>query len=349
MQFSGRRAGAFLCTLFLLLSAAAQIATPVRAQTANDFYKGRQLIMIVYSGPGSAYDIYARLLARHLADHIPGRPTIVVENMEGAGGLKAIQYLYTVAPKDGTVIGTIGRGLPFEPILGRNIVNFDPLQFTWLGSMNREVSLAFSWYDSKVKTFADLEKFELLVPGTGAGADSEIIPLAVNHLAGTKFKIITGYPDTGAASLALERHELDGIGYWAWSSIMTAHPDWVSGKKINLLFETGLGPLPAAPDAPQIRKLVDDPVDRQALAFLLDREIIGRPFVAPPGLPPDRASLLRAAFMATMHDPELLKDAQGAGLDVDSVSAADVDALLHQATSAPKDVIDRVKQALERQ
>jgi tripartite-type tricarboxylate transporter receptor subunit TctC len=318
-----------------------------RAQTA-DFYKGRQLIIIVYSSAGSAYDIYARLLSRHLADHIPGHPTIIVENMEGAGGLKAIQYLYTVAPKDGTVIGTISRGLPFEPMLGQNPVHFDPLGFEWLGSMNREVSLALSWHTSKVKSFDDLKKFELLVPGTGAGADSQIIPLAINHLAGTQFKIIPGYKDTGEAALAVERGELDGIGYWAWSSIMSSKPDWVRDNKINLLFETGVSPLPPVPGVPQIRKLVGDPVDRQALDFLLDREIIGRPFVAPPGLPTDRAELLRKAFTDTMHDPALLEDAKNAQLDVDMVSAADANALLRRAAGAPAQVIDRVKQALER-
>ena len=234
-------------------------------------------------------------------------------------------------------------------MLGQNPVHFDPLGFDWLGSMNREVSLALSWHRSKVKTFDDLKKFELLVPGTGAGADSQIIPLAINHLAGTKFKIIRGYKDTDEAALAVERGELDGIGYWAWSSIMTAKPDWVRDNKVNLLFETGLGPLPAAPDVPQIRKLVVDPIDRQALDFLLDREIIGRPFVAPPGLPPDRAELLRTAFTETMHDPALLEDAENARLDVDMVSATDAKALLRRAAAAPKAVIDRVKQALERQ
>lgn len=345
MQCPVPRAAALGCALLWLSST----VPLVRAQAAGDFYKGRQLVMIIYAGAGSAYDIYARLLARHLGDHIPGRPAIVAENMEGAGGLKAVQYLYSVAPKDGTVIGTIGRGLPFEPIIGVNTVGFDPVQFTWLGSMNREVSLALSWHTAKVQTFDDLKKYELLIPGTGAGADSQIIPVAINHLAGTKFKIIAGYSDTYQASLALERGELDGIGYWAWSSIMAGHPDWVRDKKINLLFETGIGPLPAAPDVPQIRQLVADPVDRQALDFLLAREIIGRPFVAPPGLQPERARVLREAFMATMHDPEFLKDAQNARLDTDAVNGEEVDALLRKAAGAPKEVIDRVKQSLERQ
>jgi tripartite-type tricarboxylate transporter receptor subunit TctC len=319
-----------------------------RGQTVVQFYKGRQLTMLVFTGAGSTYDIYARLLARHLGDHIPGKPIIIVQNMPGAGGLKVEQYLYRIAPKDGTVMGTIGRGLPFEPMLGENEVNVDPLKFTWLGSMNRDVSLAMSWRTSKVKTFADLKEHQLLVPGTGAGADSEIMPLAFNRLAGTKFKIIEGYRDTAIAALAMERGELDGLAYWSWSAIMAAHPDWVRDNKVNLLFHTGVDPLAGAPDVPRIRDLVTNPTDHAALAFLLAREIIGRPFLAPPDLPADRAAALRSAFAATLRDPAFLQDAARARLDISLLTGKQVDVLLRDSASAPKEVIDRVKQALGR-
>lgn len=328
--------------------AAALLAASARAQSAEQFYKGRQLSMVVFSGAGSTYDIYARLLARHLGEHIPGKPTFVVQNMLGAGGLKVEEYLYRIAPKDGSVIGTIGRGLPFEPMLGQNEVNVDPLKFTWLGSMNRDVSLALSWFTSPVKTFDDLKNHELLVPGTGVGADSEIMPRAFNQLAGTRFKIIEGYRDTPVGALAMERGELDGIGYWSWSSIMAAHPDWVRDKKINLLFHTGMAPIADAPGVPSIRDLVTDPVAHSALAFLLAREVMGRPYLAPPGLPPDRAAALRAAFAATLHDPAFLQDAKRARLDVALVTGEEIDALLKDSAAAPPDVVARVKQALGR-
>jgi tripartite-type tricarboxylate transporter receptor subunit TctC len=329
----------------LLIAACAGITN---AQTIEQFYKGRQLTMAVFTGAGSTYDIYARVLARHLGDHIPGKPIIIVQNMPGAGGLKVEQYLYRIAPKDGTVIGTIGRGLPFEPMLGQNDVNADPLKFTWLGSMNRDVSLAMSWYTSKVKTFADLQQHQLLVPGTGAGADSEIMPLAFNRLAGTKFKIIEGYRDTAIAALAMERGELDGLSYWSWSAIMAAHPDWVRDKKVNLLFHTGLTPIPEAPAVPSIRDLITNPTDHAAVAFLLAREIIGRPFLAPPDLPPDRAAVLRSAFAATLRDPAFLQDAARTRLDISLVTGKEVDALLEDSANAPKGVIARVKEALGR-
>lgn len=314
----------------------------------DNFYKNRQMTMLVYTAAGSTYDIYARTLARHLGRHIPGEPTFIVQNMPGAGGLKAVDYLYNIAPRDGSVIGTIGRGLPFEPMLGRMDVNFDPYKFTWLGSMNREFSLAISWHTSKVKTVDDLLTTELLIPGTGAGADSQIIPLAINNLVGTKFRIINGYLNTTEAALAMERGELDGVGYWSWSSILSLHPDWVRDKKINLLFHTGPNVLKELPDVPLIRQRAKSDLDGRALDFLLAREIIGRPYVAPPGLPPERAKILRAAFAATMVDPEFLKDAERTKIDVELVTAEEVDALLKKSGSAPVEVIERVKLLLGR-
>jgi tripartite-type tricarboxylate transporter receptor subunit TctC len=349
---TGIRLRAFLADIARLALASALLlvggARFAGAQTIEQFYKGRQVTLIVFSGPGSTYDVYARLLARHLGDHIPGKPVFVVQNLLGAGGLKAIDYLNKIAPRDGSVIGTIGRGLPFEPMLGKNEVRFDPLAFTWLGSMNRETTLAMSWHTAKVKTFADLKQHELLVPGTGAGADSEIIPLAVNNLAGTRFKIIGGYRDTSEGALAMERGELDGLAYWSWSAIMAAHPDWLRDRKVNLLFHTGVAAIAGAPEVPSIRNLVENPTDKRALELLLAREILGRPFLAPPMLPADRAAALRAGFAASLQDPEFRKDAERARLDTDLVTADEVDAVIRNAAAAPLEVIERLKQVLDR-
>ena len=324
-------------------------ANAAHAQSVEEFYKGRQITMIVYSPAGSAYDIYARVLTRHMGKHIPGNPTFIVQYVVGAGGLKAIETLYRIAPKDGSVMGTVGRGLPFEPFLGRNELKYDPLRFTWIGSMNREATLAMSWHTvTKVKTYEDLTKTELLVPGTGAGADSEIIPLAFNSLAGTKFKIIAGYRNTTEAALAMERGELEGLAYWSWSAMKSIHPSWVPEKKVNLLFHTGTDVVKNIPDVRLIRNLVKNPTEKQALEFVLAREILGRPFLAPPELPPERAAALRNAFAATMKDPEFLKEAEKAKLDVDLVTGAEVDKVLKDASTAPSSVIERVKQSLAR-
>jgi tripartite-type tricarboxylate transporter receptor subunit TctC len=319
-----------------------------QAQTPAEFYKGKQIQMMVFSGAGSTYDTYARLLARHMSRFIPGAPTIIVQNMIGAGGLKLVDYLNRIAPRDGTVLGTVSRGNPFDPIMGKKDIDFDPLKLTWIGSMNREVAVAMSWGTSRVKTFEDARKMELLVPGTGAGADSEIIPRAYNKLAGTKFKIVSGYRDTSEAALQLETGELEGIAYWSWSSIISLKPDWVRDRKINILFHTGVGDSAELPGVPRIRELVKDETDRKALAFLLAREVMGRPFVAPPGVPADRAKALRGAFDATLTDPEFLKDAARANVEVNLVTADEIDRLLKDAAALPPAVITRAREALER-
>jgi tripartite-type tricarboxylate transporter receptor subunit TctC len=324
-------------------------ATTAQAQTVEQFYKGRQLTMVVYSPAGSAYDLYARVLTRHMGKHIPGNPTFIHQYVVGAGGLKAIEFLYRIAPKDGSVLGTVGRGLPFEPFLGRNELKYDPLRLTWVGSMNREATLAMAWHTvTKVKSYEDLTKNELLVPGTGAGADSEIIPLAFNSLAGTKFKIISGYRNTTEAALAMERGELEGLAYWSWSALKSIHPSWVPEKKVNLLFHTGTKVVPDIPDVRLIRNLVKNPDDKRALEFILAREILGRPFLAPPDIPAERVAAIRNAFAATLKDPEFLKDAAKAKLDVDLVTGQEVDDVLKTAASAPAAVLTRVKQALNR-
>ena len=174
-------------------------------QSVEQFYKGRQVDMIIYTANNSSYDLYARLLITHMGRFLPGNPTFIPKNMIGAGGLKAAEYLYKIAPKDGATIGTVGRGLPFDQFLGRNEMGIDFLKLAWIGSMNRESTLALAWHTSAVKTFEDLQKIELLVPGTGAGADSELIPVALNSLLGTKFKIIKGYKNTTDGALAVER------------------------------------------------------------------------------------------------------------------------------------------------
>ncbi len=318
------------------------------AQTPAEFYKGKQIQMMVFTGAGSTYDTYTRLLARHMGRFIPGSPNIVVQNMLGAGGLKLVDYLNRIAPKDGTVFGGVSRGNPFDPIMGKKDIDFDPLKLTWIGSMNREVAVAFSWGPSPVKTFADMQKTELLVPGTGAGADSEIIPRAYNNLAGTKFKIVSGYRDTADSTLQLETGELQGIAYWSWSAMMSLKPTWIRDKKVNVLFHTALTDFAELPGTPSIRALVKDETDRKALEFLLAREVMGRPFVAPPAIPADRAKALRDAFNETMKDAEFLKDAARGNVEVNLVTSEEVEALLRDASALPAPVIERARQVLER-
>lgn len=317
------------------------------AQSVEEFYKGKQVQVVIYTGAGSTYDMYARFLMSYMGRHLPGAPIFIPRNMPGAGGIAATQFLYKIAPKDGTVFGTIARNLPFEPLLGKSDADFDPLAAVWLGSMNRERSIALSWNTSKVKTLADLQRIELLVPGTGAGADSEVMPLAFNSMFGTKFKIVRGYKSTNDATMAVERGELDGIAYWSWSAIQSSHKHWLDEKKVNVLFHTGPDPDPEI-DAPSIRKLVRNDNERAALDFILAREVLGRPFLAPPGIPEDRAKALKAAFNATMKDPDFLAEAKKRNIEVELVTGDEVMDVLRKAAASPPTVLEQVRKALDR-
>ena len=333
-----------------LLVAAALLAAAPAASGAEPPWSlaGKQVTLIVYSSAGGTYDVYARLLARHMPKHLPGKPVFVVKNMLGAGGIIAARYLSVSAPKDGLTIGTIGRGLPFEAMLGSEALDFDPLAFTWIGSMNKESSLALAWHTAAVKTARDLFQHELLIASTSAGSDNQLIPAALNGLIGTRFKIVSGYATMGNAELALESGEVEGIGYWAWVALKSEKPDWLAQKKVNLLFQTALTPHPDLPDVPLATSLAHDEAERQALELLLARDVLGRPFVAPPGLAPERAAVLRAAFDASMRDPELLEDARKIGLEINPATAAEIEALLRRVQSFPSDVVRRTKAAMNR-
>lgn len=321
------------------------------AQTVEDFYKdkGKTVSIVVYTTTGSGYDLAARVLARHMPHHLPGGPTMIVRNMPGAGGLTATRYLYTTAPKDGTVFGTIGRGIPFEPLLGgATTVDFDPLKFIWLGSPSRESSLAISWHTAKARTAQDLFTTELLVAGTGASADSEIMPRAYNGLLGTKFKIISGYEGLNRAVLAVERGEIEGLAYWSWGALNTVKPDWLAENKINLLFQTASPPHPDIPDVPSLATFAKTDAQRLAIELITARDIAARPFVAPPGLPGDRAQALMTAFAKSHQDPNFIADAEKSKLEIDFVPGAEVEALIRKAYATPAAVVDLVKKAMAR-
>jgi len=324
-------------------------AGSVAAQSPDEFYKGKVVTVVVYTPPGSAYDLSGRLLARHLSKHLPGEPTAIVKNMPGAGGLTATRYLYYTAPKDGTVLGTIGRGIPFEPLLGAaETVDFDPLKFIWLGSPASESSLALAWHTAQVKTAQDLLVKELLVAGTGASADSEVVPRTLNGIIGTKFKIISGYDGLTKASLAMENGEIEGIAYWSWGAVKSGKLDWVKQKKVNLLFQTASTPHPELPDVPTAVSLAKTDQQRQALELLFARDAIAFPFLAPPGVPPDRAKLLQQAFADSFRDPELLADTKKAAFDITLVTGDRVEAIIKKAFATPPDVITLTRKAMGR-
>ncbi|HET9149184.1 MAG TPA: hypothetical protein VFO61_01785 [Alphaproteobacteria bacterium] len=329
-----------------LLIAGAHAAS---VQSSEAFYKGKVVTVVVYTPTGSAYDLAGRLLARHLPKHLPGDPTTIVKNMPGAGGLTATRYLYYTAPKDGTVLGTIGRGIPYEPLLGgADTVAFDPLKFVWLGSPASESSLALSWHTAKVKTAQQILHEELLVAGTGASADSEIVPRALNGIIGTKFKIISGYNGLTKAALSMENGEIEGIAYWSWGAIKSGHLDWVKQKKINLLFQTALTPPPDIRNVPTVYTLAKTDKQREALELLFARDYGAFPFLAPPGVSADRAGTLENAFLASFRDPELIADAKKARFDLSLVTGAELETKIKKAYATAPDVVAMTRKAMGR-
>jgi tripartite-type tricarboxylate transporter receptor subunit TctC len=328
-----RLAAASAAAVALFLTALAH------AQSPADFYKGRNVELYIGYSVGGGYDLYARVLARHIGRHIPGNPTVVVKNMEGAGSLRLANWLYRVAPKDGTTFGIIGRGTPFDPILGQQAATFDGTKFTWIGSGNHEVSVCVSYEGhGGITTFDDLRTKEMTVGGTGASADTDQFPKVVNGVLGTHMKVVSGYPGGNDIVLAMERGELQGRCGWSWSSVKATHGSWIAEKRLNVLVQLSLHKHPDLPDVPLVADLATTDEQRQILQLIFARQVMGRPFLAPPGIPADRAAALRKAFMDTMTDPAFIADADKSQLEVNPVPGDEVQKLVAEIYKTPPEV-----------
>jgi tripartite-type tricarboxylate transporter receptor subunit TctC len=305
-------------------------SAPGHAQDVADFYRSKPVELYIGYSVGGGYDIYGRLVARHLGRFLPGNPTIVPRNMEGAGSVRLTNWLYTAAARDGSVIGTISRGVPFDPILGRPGSQFEAVKFSWIGSANDEVSMCVAMASSGVTDFDRLKKKEIVVGAAGAGSDDDQFPRVINAVLGTKMKVISGYPGGNDIALALERGEVQGRCGWSWSSLKSTHMHWVKDKKINLLAQLGLSKHADLPNVPSIMDFAKTPEDTAMLRLIFARQGLGRPFVGPPGIPADRLTALRKAFDTAMKDPEFLADAEKGKMEVNPLTGPQVDALVRQ-------------------
>jgi tripartite-type tricarboxylate transporter receptor subunit TctC len=338
MQRKRARLIAFIAAPLLLAIHGPGVA---RAQIAPDYYKGKSVDIIVGYETGGGYDVYARLLARHMGRHLPGQPGVVVKNMPGAVSRAAGNYIASVAAKDGMAIATIARGLPQDELLGAPGIRFRSADFLWLGSMNNEVSVGVAWQTSNVKTIQEAMQKEMMV---GAIADSLVFPTVTNAVLGTKFKIITGYRSGGELSLAMERGELEGRMGWSWSSIQSTNPDWIRDKRIINLVQFSTSRHADLPDVPLVTELAKNAEDRALLELVFARQVMGRPFLAPGGMSKDVNDALRNGFDASMKDPQLLADAVKVKLEVNPVSGAEVQELVRRMFSAPASVVARAKE-----
>jgi tripartite-type tricarboxylate transporter receptor subunit TctC len=329
-----------------LVGALCVSVTAVRAQSVEDFYKNKSISLVIGFSVGGGYDLYARHLARHMGKHIPGKPTIVPQNMAGAGSLRAANFIYTAAPKDGTAFGTFSRTTGINPLLESG-ATFDGTKFTWLGSVTDDTSLCITWHTSPVKTWKDFVEKPVTLGGQGPSSEPDIFARLYKNVFGAPIKLVAGYPGTNEIMLAMERGEVDGLCGLSWSTIKGRHAAWLRDKKINLLVQAAFRKEPEiGPDVPLVMEQAKSAEQTQILKLILAAQEMARPFAAPPDIPADRKAALIAAFDATMKDPDFLAEAKKLNLDVAPVGAAALDKLLAELYATPKDVVKKASEAI---
>jgi len=322
----------------LAAAGAVNLAPTAAAQSAGEFYAGKHISLLVGASAGGGYDHLGRLTAKHLTKHIPGRPTVVVQNMPAAGSLVATNHIANNAPRDGTMIALVQRGMLLAKLTNPLGVRFEVNQLNWLASLASETGVTLAWHTAPHQTTKDLFDKELIVGGI-VNVDPETTPKLLNALIGTKFKIILGYPGTREIILAMERGEVQGIGDMSLSSIKRSRADWLRDKTVRVLMQTALEKDRELPDVPFALDFVKNEADRKVMQLYLTQKRIARPIVAPPGLPADRLAALRGAFAALVHDKEFL--AEAAKMDVDPIPGPEVDKVIALIAAAPADVTAR--------
>jgi len=302
-------------------------------------FAGKTVTMIVGFGPGGGYDLWGRTVGRHIGKHLPGNPGVVPQNMPGAGSYVAASHIYNAAPKDGTVIGIIARDVALGPLTGAPGARFDATKFSWLGSPATEHNVCIA--NSSAAPGSDLRSKELIMGSTGPGAGTHSYPRVLNEIVGTRFKLVSGFRSSADVFLAMERGEVDGICE-SLDSIHNRRPDWIAQKKVVVLLQGGVAPHSSLPGVPFALDLARTPQERQVLEFVYAGQGIGRPFVAPPDLPPGRLQMLRDAFSATMKDADFLADAKKSKLEVEPEDGEHLAALIAKIYATPKAIVDRV-------
>jgi tripartite-type tricarboxylate transporter receptor subunit TctC len=330
----------------LAVPLAVAVIDPARSQqSVEEFYRGKQLDMVIGYSPGGTYDLYARLVARFLGNYIPGKPSIVPRNMPGAGSRAATKWVFSVAPKDGTVLATADQSLSVEQAMGDKQLDLDTTKLVYIGNPNADNNTTATWYTSGVKTIEDAKKRQVVMGATG-GSTSSQYPKAMNALIGTKFKIIIGYPGGNDINLAMEKGEVDGRGSNAWGSWKATRPDWLRDNKINILVQIGLTKAPDLADVPLLIDLASNDEDRAIFRLLSASSTIGRPVFTAPGVPAERVKALRDAFDTMVKDPVFLAEAGKEHFDINPVSGTDMQKIVTDIVATPKPIADRLLQII---
>jgi tripartite-type tricarboxylate transporter receptor subunit TctC len=322
------------------------LGQPVWAQSVEDFYRGRKIDLIIGYSSGGTYDLYARLVARHLGNYIPGNPTIVPRNMPGAASRTAANFVYSIAPKDGTVLATADQSLAVAQAMGDKRMNFDTTKFIYIGNPNSENNTTVTWHTSGVKTIEDAKRKEITIGATGSGT-SVHYPKVMNALLGTKFKVIVGYPGGNDINLAMERGEVDGRGSNSWMSWKATRPDWLTQSKINILVQIGLNKAPDLPNVPLLTDLAANEQDRAVLRLLSASATVGRPIFTTPDVPADRIKALREAFDKMIKDPAFIEQAKKEHFEIDPVSGEDLQKIIADIVKTPQPVAERLQKIIE--
>jgi tripartite-type tricarboxylate transporter receptor subunit TctC len=310
---------------------------------AQEFYKGKTVTILVAGTAGGGIDIGARVMARHLGKYIPGHPNVVAQLMPGAGGIRMIDHMNKVAPKDGTVIGTVAPGPIIEPLVGKRNIGYRMTDFTMLAAMDRDVTLCLAWGASKFKTINDVMKETMTVAGTGAGSSTDIYPMFLNEVLGTKFRVITGYLGSQETIIAIERGEVDGRCGWGWSSLNSTKPDWVRDKKVTYLLQLALE-RNSKIDAPLGLDLAKDDATKQMMTLMFAPMALSKPFFGPPGMPAQRTAELRKAVMAALNDPDLRAEAKKTfGDEIEPTPGEQAQKLIAEIYATPQPVVDRLR------
>ncbi len=336
---------------FFTAAVAALLTAAVPAHAADaiaNFYKGKTVQVLIGFSAGGGYDIYARTLARYMGKHIPGNPTMVPQNMPGAGTLKVANYIYNVAPKDGTVIGTFARGIPMEKLLGRTTgEQFDATKFTWIGSVTDEPSVCVFWAASGIKSWADMKTKPWKVGGSGVTSDLDIYANVLRNMFHLPGRLITGFPGGTEVLLAMRRGEVDGRCGWSWTALLSRDHDLLDKKLVTVPLQLGVEVNKDIPGVPLVIDQTGDPKEKAALKLIFSRQVMARPFAAPPNMPPDRVKALRDAFDATMKDPDFLAEMKKLDLEVRPQSGAKVEQLVKEVYSYPPDVVKIASDAIK--
>jgi tripartite-type tricarboxylate transporter receptor subunit TctC len=334
-------------TMICCIALLGLISQSTHAQSVEDFYKSHPITMLVGSGAGGGYDVYARTFARFWTNHIPGRPDIIAKDMPAAAGLAAAATLYNSADRDGSVIGAFTNGAAMDPLFGNSGAHYDALQFKWLGSIGKLENVCATWHTSPVKTIAAARERQVVVAAAGATSNTAIVPNMLNALIGTQFKVIAGYDPGSGLTMAVEGGEAEGICGLSWSTIKASRPRWVRDNLLNVIVQLGLTKLRDLADVPSALDLVGDPANKQVMELILMRQEAGRPFAAPPGTPPDRVAALRQAFAETLSDPGFVAAAQQAQLEIEPLTGEEIEKMLAKAYAAPKTIVQRAAVLVE--